>query len=93
MGAGKKDEPETFEDILARVMTKAAGESVRNAVAAGNDPVELDVFIDGKPIGAFKGQNVENLQRTAQFCMEEAKLAGIVTVAEKASVNANAEGA
>ncbi len=87
LGARKGDEPDTFEQIVARVMTRAAGESVRNAVAAGNDPVELDVFVDGKPIGTYKGQNVENLQRTAQFCMEEAKLAGAVTVAEKAPAN------
>jgi uncharacterized protein len=83
MGARKGDEPDTFETIVGRVLTRAAGESVRNAVAAGNDPVELDVFIDGKLIGTYKGQNVENLQRTAQFCMEEAKLAGAITVVEK----------
>ncbi|HEX3357897.1 MAG TPA: C4-type zinc ribbon domain-containing protein, partial [Tepidisphaeraceae bacterium] len=44
MGAKKGSEPDTFETILGRILTMAAGESVRNAVAAGNDPVELDVF-------------------------------------------------
>lgn len=85
MGARKGDEPDTFETIVGRVLMRAAGESVRNAVAAGNDAVELDVFIDGKPFGTYKGQNVENLQRTAQFCLEEAKLAGAVTVVEKSA--------
>ena len=71
-------------------MTKAAGESTRNAVAAGNDPFEFDVFVDGKPIGTFKGQSVENLQRTAQFCLQEAGLGGAVTVAEKQAANPSA---
>jgi predicted nucleic acid-binding Zn-ribbon protein len=85
MGGGKKQEEETIEDVIGRVMIKAAGESARNAVAAGNDPVEFDVFVDGKPVGSYKGQSVENLQRTAQFCLQEAGLGGTVTVAEKAS--------
>ena len=51
---GKKTEPDTIDDVIGRVMTKAAGESTRNAVAAGNDPFEFDVFVDGKPIGTFK---------------------------------------
>src|SRR4051812_26030143 len=79
---GKKTEPDTIDDVIARVMTKAAGESTRNAVAAGNDAVEFDVFVDGKPVGTYKGQNQENLQRTAQFCLQEAGLGGAVTVAE-----------
>jgi predicted nucleic acid-binding Zn-ribbon protein len=87
MGGSKKREEETIDDIIARALTKAAGESARNAVAAGNDPLEFDVFIDGKPVGSFKGQSVENLQKTAQFCMQEAGLGGAVTVAEKAPAN------
>jgi predicted nucleic acid-binding Zn-ribbon protein len=91
MGAGKKTEPETIEDLVARALTKAAGESARNAVAAGNDPLVFDVFVDGKPVGSYKGQSVENLQRTAQFCLQEAGLGGTVTVAEQAP--ASTEGA
>jgi predicted nucleic acid-binding Zn-ribbon protein len=91
LGARKGDEPDSFEQIVARVMIKAAGESARNAIAAGNDPVEFDVFIDGKPVGSYRGQSVDNLQRTAQFCLQEAGLGGTVTVAEKAP--ASAEGA
>ena len=67
MGGSKKDEPDSFESVVSRIMTKAAGESVRNAVAAGNDPLEFDVFIDGKPVGSYKGQSVENLRATAKF--------------------------
>lgn len=86
-------EPDSFEKTMSRIMSKAAGESVRNAVAAGNDPVELEVFVDGKPVGTYKGQNPENLQRTAQFCLQEAKLGGTVTVTEKSAINTEAASA
>jgi hypothetical protein len=75
-------------DDVTRVLTKAAGESVRNAVAAGNDPVECEISIDGKLVGLFKGQSAENLTRTAQFCLQEAGIAGVATVVEKASESA-----
>jgi uncharacterized protein len=87
-GSKKEKALDSFEKTVSRALTKAAGESVRNAVAAGNDPMELEVSIDGKPAGTFKGQSVENFQRTAQFCLQEAKLGGTVTVTEKGSTAA-----
>ena len=70
-------------DELTRVLLRAAGESVRNAVAAGNDPIECDVSLDGRYIGAFKGQNPENLARTARFCLQEAGIPGTLAVTER----------
>src|SRR6185369_2098273 len=86
-------ETETFEQAILRVLSKAQGESVQNAVAGGTDPIEFDVFVDGKPVGSYKGVSLDNLQRTAQFCLQEAGLGGTITVAEKSAAPANAEGA
>jgi predicted nucleic acid-binding Zn-ribbon protein len=72
-------------DPITKVLTKAAGESVRNAVAAGNDPVECEIYLDGKLIGVFKGQNPDNLARTAKFCLNEAGIAGDVNVVQKSA--------
>ena len=70
-------------DPIRKVLMKAAGESVRNAVAAGNDPVECEIYLGGKLIGVFKGQNPDNLARTAKFCLNEAGVAGDVQVVQK----------
>ncbi len=78
--ASKKSSSAATVDPIQRALLKAAGESAQNAIAAGSDPSEFDVLIDGKVIGSFKGQSVENLQRTAQYCLSEAGIAGEVTV-------------
>src|SRR5439155_21606355 len=76
------------EDPIARVVTKAAGESVQNAMAAGNEPGEFEVIVDGRVLGIFKGQSAENLQRTAQFCLNEAGIAAAIQVVEKTEMPA-----
>ncbi len=70
-------------DELTKVLIKAQGESVRNAVAAGNQPVECEIRLAGRLVGTFKGQNVENLTRTAKFCLNEAGIGGELVVSEK----------
>lgn len=70
----------SIDPTLLRLLTNAAGESVRNAVAAGNDPVECQVQIDGKPFGTFKGQNAVNLERTIKYVFGEAGISLAVQV-------------
>jgi len=82
-GTGRKSA--AAEDPIARVLTKAAGESVQNAVAAGNQPGEFEVIVDGRVLGMFKGQSAENLQRTAQFCLSEAGLNVAIQVLDKSA--------
>jgi predicted nucleic acid-binding Zn-ribbon protein len=71
------------EDPISKMVTKAAGESVQNAVAAGNEPGEFEVIVDGRVLGIFKGQSAENLQRTAQFCLSEAGISAAIQVVDK----------
>lgn len=67
---GAPVDPVTAE--LRRLLTRAAGESARNAVAAGNTPLEFEVYIEGKFLGVYKGQNIDNFRRTARYCLHEA---------------------
>lgn len=46
---------------LGDLLTAAQGESVKNAVDAQQNPVELRVSIDGKPMGIYKAKSGENL--------------------------------
>ena len=57
---------------LHRLLSKAQNESVRNASAAGNKPVEFEIFLDGKLFGEYKGQTVENYRRAAIYFLHEA---------------------
>lgn len=68
---------------LNRLLTKAAGESARNAVAAGNTPMEFEVYIEGKFLGVYKGQNIDNFRRTARYCLQEAGVIKEMEVYEK----------
>jgi hypothetical protein len=68
---------------LNRLLTKAAGESARNAIAAGNTPAEFEVYIEGKYIGNYKGQNIDNFRRTARYCLQEAGVIKDMEVYEK----------
>lgn len=68
---------------LNRLLTKAAGESARNAIAAGNTPQEFEVFIEGKFFGTYKGQNIDNFRRTARYNLQEAGVIKEMEVYEK----------
>jgi predicted nucleic acid-binding Zn-ribbon protein len=71
MSNGAAEDPHAS---LVRLLSNAQGESVKNAVAAGNDPVECEVRVDGATVGIFKGQNAGNLERTIRFIFSEAGL-------------------
>lgn len=81
--AKKPRKPRTPMNPVQKVLLKAAGESAQNAIAAGNDPAEFEVYLDGKMMGTFKGQSIENLQRTARYCLNEVGIAGDLVVKEK----------
>lgn len=68
---------------LDRLLRRASNESTRNAVAAGNNPVEFEVFIEKKFLGIYKGQNIDNFRRTARFCLQEAGVIKDMDVYEK----------
>lgn len=90
----KSDKPRSAYDPrtaeMVRVLTKAAGESAKNAIVAGNKPGEFEILVENKLIGVFKGQNVENLKRTARFCLHESGITGEVEVREKQATPAPA---
>jgi hypothetical protein len=53
-------------------LAAAQGESVKNAMDAGQNPQEYQVSVDGKIVGVYKGKTAENLERVILFRMEEA---------------------
>ena len=65
---------------LGSVLTRAQGETVRSANAAGTRPVECEVYVDDRLAGIYKGQTPEHLERAVKYYMEEAKLFGTVRV-------------
>jgi len=65
-------------DLLAA----AQGESVKAAIDAGNEPVSLQVMINGELAGHYKGKTRDHLQRVIQFRMQEAGLSGDAEVVE-----------
>jgi hypothetical protein len=79
-----KKAPRAPMNPVQKVLLKAAGESAQNAVAAGNDPGQFEIYLDNKLMGVFKGQSVENLQRTARYCLNEVGIAGELLVKPKA---------
>lgn len=75
-------DPATLE--MHRIFSKAAGESARNAIAAGNDPLTLEVYLDGRPFAhTYKGQSVENFRRAAVYFMGEHGIVRTLDVYEK----------
>ena len=64
------------------LLTAAQGESVKAAVDAANDPVQLQVMLNGEPAGIYKGKSRENLERVIQFRMQEAQMTGEIEVRE-----------
>lgn len=67
------------------LLAAAQGESVKAAVDAGNDPVSLQVMVNGELAGNYKGKSRENMERVIQFRMQEAKMTGQVEVIESAA--------
>jgi hypothetical protein len=64
------------------LLTAAQGESVKAAVDAQNDPVSLQVSINGELAGHYKGKSRENFEKILQFRMQELGMSGAVEVAE-----------
>ncbi|HSU67329.1 MAG TPA: C4-type zinc ribbon domain-containing protein [Tepidisphaeraceae bacterium] len=62
------------------LLTAAQGESVKAAMDAQNDPVSLQVKINGEVAGFYKGKSRENLERVIQFRMQESGMSGQVEV-------------
>jgi hypothetical protein len=73
-------EPSRAKGKLGQLLTAAQGESVKNAVDADQKPIEFQVTVDGKMMGAYKGKTQENLERIIKFRMDEAKLTHEVKV-------------
>jgi hypothetical protein len=65
---------------LGEVLAKAQGESVSRAAAAGHNPFEFEVFVDGELAGIYKGISGENLERAIHYFMNESGLSGEVRV-------------
>ena len=76
----------TWGDLL----TAAQGESVKAAVDAGNEPVSLQIIVNGELAGSYKGKSRENLERVIQFRMQEAGMSGAIEVQESTSGSATA---
>ena len=85
-GAGDSETPVVIEKRAkghwGQILTKAQGESVKAAVDADNDPVSLEVKIDGELAGYYKGKTREHLERVIRYFMDQAKLQGTLEVLE-----------
>jgi uncharacterized protein len=57
---------------IGDLLAAAQGESVKNAMDAGQNPHEYQISVDGKIVGVYKGKTAENLERIILFRMEEA---------------------
>jgi predicted nucleic acid-binding Zn-ribbon protein len=71
------------------LLTAAQGESVKAAVDAQNDPVALQVMVNGELAGHYKGKSRENFERILQFRMQESGMSGafeVIEAGEPASV-------
>lgn len=67
-------DPPRARGKLGTLLTAAQGESVKNAVDADQQPLDLQVLIDGSIAGVYKGKSAENLDRVIRFLMEEANI-------------------
>lgn len=76
-------------DLLAA----AQGESVKAAMDAQNDPVSLQVMIDGELAGHYKGKTREHLERVIRFRMQEIGMNGDISVQENAQQTEASENA
>lgn len=59
---------------LGRALSMAQGESVSRAVKSDTNPVDSEVFVDGKLAGIYKGIDVQNLERAIKYFLGELKL-------------------
>ena len=66
--------------ILGEALAKAQGETVGSAVAAGENPVECEVYYEGELAGIYKGQTPDKLERAIKWFLSEAKLEGRIEV-------------
>jgi predicted nucleic acid-binding Zn-ribbon protein len=73
-------DPPRAKGKMGILITAAQGESVKNAVDADQKPQDLQVSIDGKVVGIYKGKSAENLERVIRFLMEEVSLTHDVLV-------------
>jgi predicted nucleic acid-binding Zn-ribbon protein len=98
--ADRERPPETprAKGRLGEILTAAQGESVKNAVDAGQEGVPFHVTVDGRVVGIYKGKNAENLERVIRFRLDEAGLKHEVhvnpvveEVTERAEVGVQAE--
>jgi hypothetical protein len=83
--AAASSEPQTRDELIKSLLTKAQGESVQRAKAADHKPVELDVLVSGSVIGTYKGQTPEHFHQAAKFFFDEAKLGLEIEVRKKSS--------
>jgi predicted nucleic acid-binding Zn-ribbon protein len=65
---------------LGEALAKAQGESVSRAAAAGHNPFDFEVVVDGELAGIYKGISGENLERAIKYFMGESGLTGEVRV-------------
>jgi predicted nucleic acid-binding Zn-ribbon protein len=65
-----------------QLLNAAQGESVKAAVDADQQPVSLQVMINGELAGFYKGKSREHLERVIRYRIQEAKWEGDVAVAE-----------
>jgi predicted nucleic acid-binding Zn-ribbon protein len=71
------------------LLAAAQGESVRAALDADTNPVDLQVTINGELAGHYKGKSRENLERVIKFRMQEAGVDGNVEVLENVPQDAS----
>ncbi|MGH7194240.1 MAG: hypothetical protein ACREJM_12035, partial [Candidatus Saccharimonadales bacterium] len=64
------------------LLAAAQGESVKAAMDAGNEPVSLQITVNGELAGRYKGKTREHLERVIQYRMQEAQMSGQVEVLE-----------
>jgi predicted nucleic acid-binding Zn-ribbon protein len=67
-----------------QLLTAAQGESVKAAVDADQQPVSLQVTINGELAGFYKGKSREHLERVIKYRIQEAKWEGDVAVSDAA---------
>jgi len=65
-----------------KLLTAAQGESVKAAMDAQNDPLSLQVNVDGHVAGYYKGKTREHLERVIRYRMQEAGIEAELEVLE-----------
>lgn len=68
---------------LHRLLLKAAAESGKIALAAGEKPADYEVYVDGQRVGSYRGQNADHLRRAARYYFSEAGLVREIAVYDK----------